>query len=105
MQKCHKKGHLARVCKSGARPPQQKSDSKEHSKSQKHQKKALTIREPNSDDSGDVSPLNRIGGKLQLIMVELTLNSQKTTMESDTGAAVLVISNTANSPKPSCFLS
>ena len=29
-KKCHKKGHLARVCKSGARPPQQKSNSKEH---------------------------------------------------------------------------
>ena len=74
---------------------QQKSDSMEHSKLRKHQKKALTIREPDSDDSGDVSPLNCIGGKLQLIMVELTLNGQKTAMELDTGAAVSVISNAA----------
>ena len=95
MQKCHKKGHLARVCKSGFRPPQQKSNSKEHSKTWNHQKKALTIREPDPDDSGDVSPLNRIGGKLQPIMVELTLNGEKTAMELDTDAAMSVISNTA----------
>ena len=93
-KKCHKKGHLARVCRSGSRPPQQKSNTKEHSKSHgNHQKKALTIREPDSDDSGDVSPLNRIGGKLQPIMVELTLNGEKTAMELDTGAAVSVISS------------
>ena len=42
-KKCHKKGHLARVCKSGSRPPQQNSNTKAHSKSQNHQKKALTI--------------------------------------------------------------
>ena len=42
-----------------------------------------------------MSPLNRIDGKLQLIMVELTLNGRKTAMELDTGAAVSVISNTA----------
>ena len=94
-KKCHKKGHLARVCKSGSRPPQQNSNSKEHSKSRNHQKKALTIREPDSDDSGDISLLNRIGGKLQPIMVELTLNGEKTAMELDTGAAVSVISSAA----------
>ena len=94
-KKCHKKGHLARVCKSGSRPPHQNSNSKEHSKSRNHQKKALTIREPDSDDSGDVSPLNRIGGKLQPIMVELTLNGEQTAMELDTGAAVSVISSAA----------
>lgn len=33
-KKCHKKGHLARVCKNGSRPPQQKTNTKEHSKSQ-----------------------------------------------------------------------
>ena len=89
------KGRLARVCKSGSRPPQQNSNTKAHSKSQNHQKKALTIREPDSDDFGDVSPLNHIGGKLQPIMVELTLNNQKTAMELDMGAAVSVISSTA----------
>ena len=94
-KKCHKKGHLARVCKSGSRPPHQNSNSKEHSKSRNHQKKALTIREPDSDDSGDVSPLNCIGGKLQPIMVELTLNGEQTAMELDTGAAVSVISSAA----------
>ena len=62
----------------------------------KHQKKALTIREPDSDDSGVVSLLNRIGGKLQPIMVELTLNGEKTEMELDTGAAVSVISSAAH---------
>ena len=92
-KKCHKKGHLARVCRSGSRPPQQKSNTKEHSKSHGNRQKALTIREPDSDDSGDVSPLNRIGGKLQPIMVELTLNGEKTAMELDTGAAVSVISS------------
>ena len=40
-----------------------------------------------------MSPLNRIGGKLQPIMVELTLNGEKTVMELDTSAAVSVISS------------
>ena len=86
-KKFHKKGHLARVCKSGSRPHQIPRNN--------HQKKALTIREPNSYDSGDVSSLNRIGWKLQPIMVELTLNGQKAAMELDMGAAVSVISSAA----------
>ena len=89
-KKCHKKGHLARVCRSGS-----KRSTKEHSRKPTGHKKELTIREPDSDDSGEMSPLNQVGGKLHPILVELTLNKQKTTMELDTGAAVSVMSSKA----------
>jgi len=53
-------------------------------------KGAFTIREPESEEE---APLNRVGSKaMNPIMVELTINGQKTTMELDTGAAVSVIS-------------
>ena len=42
--------------------------------------------------------MHRVGSKaMNPIMVELTLNGQKTTMELDTGAAVSVISNQTKS--------
>jgi len=40
-----------------------------------------------------LSALNKVGGKLHPILVELTLNGLKTTMELDMGVAVSVMSN------------
>ena len=85
--KCHKKGHIARACRSStqrsSRPPSGKGKSQVS-------KGAFTIREPESEEE---APLNRVGSKaMNPIMVELTINGQKTTMELDTGAAVSVIS-------------
>lgn len=61
--------------------------------SHKTNKRKLSLE---SDNSREVSPLNCIGRKLQLIiMVELTLNGEKTAMELDTGVAVSVVSSAA----------
>ena len=91
-KKCHKKGHIAKACKSGTqkgtRPPSSKGRNQ-------LSKGAFTIREPESEEE---SPLHRVGSKaMNPIMVELTINGQKTTMELDTGAAVSVISTQTKS--------
>jgi len=59
-KKCHTKGHLAKVCRSV------------EDYSRKTDKKELTIREPDSDDSEELSPLHGVEGKLHPITVELT---------------------------------
>ena len=85
--KCHKKGHIARACKSNTPRSSQPPCGRRKSQVSKG---AFTIREPESEEE---SPLNRVGSKaMNPIMVVLTINGQKTTMELDTGAAVSVIS-------------
>ena len=97
--RCHKKGHLAKVCQSGQRNhDQQQTDLPRPSRNTTGRgqrprgtnRKAFTIQEP---ESGDEFPVLRVGGKsVRPIMVEITINGKKTPMELDTGAAVSIIS-------------
>ena len=97
--KCHKKGHLVKVCQSGQKnPDQQQSDLPRQSRNTTGRRRrprgtsrrAFTIREP---ECGDELLVLRVGGKsVRPIMIEITINGKKTQMELDTGAAVSIIS-------------
>ena len=102
--KCHKKGHLARVCRSsrpanGPTPARVKAQRFSHHPHRSQQsgntQPTHTIRESTveSDSEDTVLPLFKVGRKaLRPIVVTLNAIGRRLPMEVDTGAAVSIIS-------------
>ena len=95
--KCQKKGHIAKVCRSGKKPTQQRPQ-------QSRSRPVRTIdQEPVSDEE---FTLFRVEGKgLHPIVVTMGVNGQQLPMEVDTGAAVSLISSATQTKLfPKCQL-
>ena len=97
---CQKKGHIAKVCRSGRT---QKRQRPQHRRQQPIRK---VDQEPVSDREDEDFTIFKVGGQgLNPIVVTMGVNGQQLTMEVDTGAAVSVISDTTQAKLfPKCRL-
>ena len=113
--KCKKRGHLARVCRSSDRhdlPPSTRSTQQQvqpprdtKPRNPYHKKRQHNIREPSVDELEN--PMYKVNKKQSSrpITVTLNVNRQKLQMEVDTGAAISVISEfTKNKLFPGVYL-
>ena len=95
--KCQKKGHIAKVCRSGRKQKQQRPQ-------RSRSRPVRTIdQEPDSDEGFTLFKVGSEG--LRPIVVTMGVNGQQLPMEVDTGAAVSVISSATQAKLfPKCQL-
>ena len=83
-RKCHKKGHLAKVCRSRVPAGRQRTSGADA--------KAHQVTSAGAESEEEVPVLRLGGGHAAPITVDVTVNTIPVTMELDTGAAVSIMS-------------